>query len=331
MRAANGCAYGLTRKGDKGTFAAGMPYTRFMLKLENIQKTFRAIKREVKALTGVGFSVQAGEVVALLGANGAGKTTTMRIITGLMLPDAGSVRLEGFAPNTAGYTTRLGALLDTARSSAARFSVLENLEYAAALRGLDPKLAKARALQLTEELGLTDKRTAAAQTLSKGMQSKLALATALIHQPRCLLLDEPTLGLDLEASDALEVRVKEMAQSGTAVLLTTHQMEVAQRLADRVVILVDGSVLLDQPKAQLLSSFGAQTYRITLAQAPDNLVLDFVYSLDGNVLTVTLPAPDALYALFEVLRPQTIHNIEKLEADLGVVFRRVMHGAGVQV
>jgi ABC-2 type transport system ATP-binding protein len=308
----------------------GLPYTHIMLKLENIQKTFRAIKREVKALKDVSFSVQAGEVVALLGANGAGKTTTMRIITGLMLPDAGTVRLEGFAPNTVGYATRLGALLDTARSSAARFSVLENLEYAAALRGLDPKLGKARALQLTQELGLADKRTAAAQTLSKGTQSKLALATALIHQPRCVLLDEPTLGLDLEASDALEARVLEMAKSGAAVLLTTHQMEVAQRLADRVVILVGGAVLLDQPKAQLLGSFGAQTYRITLAQPPENLVLDLAYSLDGNVLTVTLPAPDALYGLLEALRPRTIHNIEKLEADLGVVFRRMMHGVGVE-
>jgi ABC-2 type transport system ATP-binding protein len=301
-----------------------------MLILENIGKTFRAIKREVKALSGVGFAVQAGQVVALLGANGAGKTTTMRIITGLMLPDAGTVKLDGFAPNSAGYAVRLGALLDTSRSSAARFSVLENLEYAAALRGLEPKLAKSRALQLTQELGLADKRNAASQTLSKGMQSKLALATALIHDPKCVLLDEPTLGLDLEASDALEARVKDMAKAGAAVLLTTHQMEVAQRLADRVVILVGGEVLLDQPKADLLSSFGAQTYRITLAEAPTDLVLDFSYSLEANVLTVTLPESSALYVLLELLRPRLIHNIEKLEADLGVVFRRLMHGAAVQ-
>ncbi len=301
-----------------------------MLILENIGKTFRAVGRQVKALSGVGFAVQASEVVALLGANGAGKTTTMRIITGLMLPDTGTVRLEGFAPNSAGYAARLGALLDTARSSEARFSVLENLEYAAALRGLEPRFAKSRALQLTEELGLADKRNAAAQTLSKGMQSKLALATALIHEPRCMLLDEPTLGLDLEASDALEARVKTMAKAGTAVLLTTHQMEVAQRLADRVVILVGGEVLLDQPKAELLSSFGAQTYRITLAEVPTDLQLDFVFTLEGAVLTVTLPEPSDLYVLLEALRPRVLQNIEKLEADLGVVFRRLMHGTGVQ-
>ena len=299
-----------------------------MLTVTDLHKTFRALKREVHALNGVSFTVNAGEVVALLGANGAGKTTTMRMIVGLMLPDTGQVRLEGFAPGTRGYTTRLGALLDTARSSASRLSVLENLEYTAALRGLPPNLGKARALELCAELQLTDKVHAPAQTLSKGMLSKLALANAIIHDPVCVLLDAPTLGLDLEAADALEARVLEMAKSGKAVLLTTHQMEVAQRLADRVVILVGGRVLLDQPKKVLLSQFGAQTYRVTLQDAVPALTLEFPHTVHGHTLTVTLPDAEALYALFEQLRPHAVMNIEKLDADLGTVFRRVMHAQG---
>ena len=296
-----------------------------MLVVDDLRKTFRAIKREVKALDGVRFSVRSGEIVALLGANGAGKTTTMRMIVGLMLPDSGSVRLEGFAPGSLGYNQRLGALLDTARSSAARFSVLENLEYTAALRGIAPKEAKIRALRLCEELLLEDKKDAPAQTLSKGMLSKLALANAIIHDPSYMLLDEPTLGLDLEAADALEARILTMAKSGKAVLLSTHQMEVAQRLADRVVILVKGQVLLDQPKTALLSQFGAQTYRITLAEIPSNLQLGFVHTLEDTVLTVTLPETADLYALLDCLKPRAIVNIEKLEVDLGAIFRRVMH------
>ena len=296
-----------------------------MLVVKELRKTFRALGREVRALDGVSFTVQRGEIVALLGANGAGKTTTMRMIVGLMLPDAGQVRLEGHAPGSLGYTMRLGTLLDTARSSASRLSVLENLEYTAALRGLEPRAGRARALKLCAELGLEDKVHAPAQTLSKGMHSKLALANAIIHDPACVLLDEPTLGLDLEAADALEARVLEMAAAGKAVLLTTHQMEVAQRLADRVVILVGGRVLLDQPKKVLLSQFGAQTYRVTLQDAVPDLALEFPHTVHGNALTVTLPDADALYALFEQLRPHAVMNIEKLDADLGTVFRRVMH------
>ncbi len=301
-----------------------------MLEVADLRKTFRAHKRKVSALDGVSFVVKSGEVVALLGANGAGKTTTMRMIAGLIVPDSGTVRLEGYAPDTKGYNARLGVLLDTARSSSARLGVMENLEYTAALRGLSPKEAKIRALRLTDELGLVDKRDAPTQTLSKGMLSKLALANALIHQPRCMLLDEPTLGLDLEAGDALEERIKEMALSGVAVLLTTHQMEVADRLADRVVILVGGQVLLDKPRAELISQFGVQTYRLTFENSLENFSTHFPSTITGNQMTITLPDPHGLYTILDALHPRAIINIEKLEVDLGTIFRKAIKDAEVK-
>jgi ABC-2 type transport system ATP-binding protein len=295
-----------------------------MLELKELRKTFRSRDNIVQALKGVSLSVKQGEIVALLGSNGAGKTTTMRVIAGLILPDEGTVTIEGKPPNSPAYKNNLGALLDTARSSTARLGVLENLEYSAALRGLDPKTAKARALQLTLELGLVDKRNASTQTLSKGMLSKLALASALIHEPKCMLLDEPTLGLDLEAGDALEARIKDMAKNGAAVLLSTHQMEVAQRVAQRVVIISQGQVVLDKPKSELVSQFGAQTYSIQFFETPESIQIPFPYTLQNSQLTVTLPDSMAIYELMRLLYPQKIISIERIETDLGTIFRKVI-------
>jgi ABC-2 type transport system ATP-binding protein len=300
-----------------------------MLTVNGLKKTFRSRTQTIHALQDVTFNVDLGEIVALLGSNGAGKTTTIRMISGLLEPDTGFVQLEGYAPNTRNYNARLGVLLDTARSSAARLSVLENLEYTATLRGLLPRVARMRALQLIRELDLEQKKHVSVQTLSKGMLSKLALANAVIHEPSCLLLDEPTLGLDLDAGDALEERIRDMAAAGTAVLLTTHQMEVAQRLATRVVILAQGRVVADRPKRELLSHLQAQTYRITLERDLNNLHLPHEFTIAQNTLTVTLSEPKDLYNVMDALRPRVILNIERLEADLGAVFRRVVREARV--
>ncbi|MFN3266855.1 MAG: ABC transporter ATP-binding protein [Deinococcales bacterium] len=297
-----------------------------MLEIRQLKKTFKSRDNTVHALNNVNFTVQRGEIVALLGSNGAGKTTTMRVIAGLILPDSGMVQIEGCQPDSKNYKKKLGTLLDTARSSSARLSVMENLEYTAALRGLTPKQAKIRALQLIEELNLIEKKDVSSQTLSKGMLSKLALANALMHQPEYIVLDEPTLGLDIEAGDALEERIKAIAREGNAVLLSTHQMEVAQRLADRVLIISNGQIVLDKQKSELLSHFGVQTYRLKFTKAIENLTLEFSHSINGKELTVLLPDSMGIYKLLKVLYPREIVHIERIEADLGTIFRKVISG-----
>jgi ABC-2 type transport system ATP-binding protein len=294
-----------------------------MIQVKSIEKTYTSRKNTVRVLEGVSLEVRPGEVCALLGRNGSGKTTTIRIICGLVLPDAGRVSINGYTLGKPEYMAQFGALIDTNRGLYPRLSPLENLKYTCMVRGMSGKAAAERAKYLLELLGLWDKRNAPTQTLSKGMLSKLAFANAIAHDPPFVLLDEPTLGLDIDAAEVLEAQIQQMAQSGKGILLTTHQMEVAERLASRVAILTKGRIAVDQPRAELMAMFARQSYRIVLAEPLSGVSLPMAHSLDETrkVLEVALEHPQQIYELMEILRPRPIQQIEKLEADLGEIFK----------
>lgn len=294
-----------------------------MLRIESIQKTYRSRRNLVKVLTDVSLQVQPGEVVALLGRNGSGKTTTIRIICGLVLPDAGTVTINGFEVGQQQYMAQMGALIDTNRGLYPRLTPLENLRYTCIVRGMTAKEADERAKYLLGLLGLWEKRNAPTQTLSKGMVSKMAFAVAIAHDPPFVLLDEPTLGLDIDAAEALEEQILAMAKGGKGVLLTTHQMEVAARLSSRVAILADGRIAVDKPKQELLEMFAVQSYRIAFGEPTTLPDLPFQHRWDeaGTVLEVTLDNPDQIYELMDRLRPRPIKSIEKREVELAEVFR----------
>jgi len=294
-----------------------------MLIVDSVKKTYRSLRNVVHVLEEVSFQVQAGEVVALLGRNGSGKTTTIRTICGLVIPDAGSVRINGFRFGQQEYMAQLGALIDTNRGLFPRLSVFENLVYTSTVRGMSRRAAAERAKYLLDLLGLWEKRNAPAQTLSKGMLSKMAFANAIVHDPPFVLLDEPTLGLDVDAAEVLEEQILAMAKAGKGILLTTHQMEVAARLCTRVAILSDGKIVLDKPKQDLLQMFDLQTYRVTFKEPVSLPSLPFIHSLDetGLVLDVTLNHPGELYELMDRLRPRPLRSIEKREVELAEIFR----------
>lgn len=294
-----------------------------MLTIDSIQKTYRSRRNLVKVLTDVSLQVQPGEVVALLGRNGSGKTTTIRIICGLVLPDAGTVTINGFKIGQQQYMAQMGALIDTNRGLYPRLTPLENLRYTCIVRGMTGKEADQRAKYLLGLLGLWEKRNAPTQTLSKGMVSKMAFAIAIAHDPPFVLLDEPTLGLDIDAAEMLEEQILAMAKQGKGILLTTHQMEVAARLSTRVAILADGIIAVDKPKQELLEMFAVQSYRITFSEPTTLPDLPFQNRWDevGTVLEVTLDNPDQIYELMDRLRPRSIKSIEKREVELAEVFR----------
>jgi ABC-2 type transport system ATP-binding protein len=197
----------------------------------------------------VSFDVARSEIVALLGPNGAGKTTTLRMLAGLIAPTSGSVAIEGITLTRAtgsAIRSRIGFLTE-APGLWDRLTVRENLRIYAGLYSLgDPEPAIDRVLSLFE---LTESASVRAAELSKGMRQKVALARALLHDPRILLLDEPTSGLDPEITRSVRRLLDERRAAGCAILLSTHNLDEAERLADRVAVLQSRLLALDNPVA----------------------------------------------------------------------------------
>ncbi|OLD15699.1 MAG: hypothetical protein AUJ01_11665 [Acidobacteria bacterium 13_1_40CM_3_65_5] len=195
----------------------------------------------------VSFEVERSEIVALLGPNGAGKTTTMRMLAGLIAPTSGTVAIDGVQLTRATGTllrSRIGFLTE-APGVWDRLTVRENLQVYAGLYGLaNPNGVIDRALELFE---LRDRASTRAAELSKGMRQKVALARALLHEPRILLLDEPTSGLDPEITRSVRALLDDRRAAGCSILLSTHNLDEAERLADRVAVLHGRLLALDRP------------------------------------------------------------------------------------
>jgi ABC-2 type transport system ATP-binding protein len=266
----------------------------------------------------------AGEVLAFLGPNGAGKTTSNQNGGGLIRPDAGWVRIGDRDPHQNSQALRfIGAVLEGNRNTYWRLTPEENLEYFGVLKGLSQKVARQRSQELLERFHLTDKRRAQVQSLSRGMQQKLAIAVALIHQPQLLLLDEPTLGLDVEATEDVKRQVREIAQSGCAILLTTHQLAIAEELSDRVAIINGGEIVVEETTDELIRQFSGSSYRIEVAEEID---VDRRYKLEAlgvaieSERSLQIIDSDLLYSALEILKPLPLMQVQKDQATLTDVF-----------
>ena len=210
------------------------------------------------AVEGIDLSIAPGELHAILGPNGAGKTTTLRIVAGLLKPDAGSVRVMGHDVLTAPEDAkRVLAFLPDDPLLYAKLRAMEYLEFVAGLWGLDPAAARERALGLLEWLGLADRTGELIEGYSRGMRQKLALAGALIHEPRVMILDEPLTGLDAAAARRVKDLLVERARQGVCVILTTHILEIAERLAERISIIRRGRIVAQGTMSELRGQAGA--------------------------------------------------------------------------
>ena len=250
------------------------------------------------AVNNVTFEVARGEIVALLGPNGAGKTTTMRMLAGLIAPTSGTVTIDGVqlarATGSAlrsriGFLTESPGLWD-------RLTVRENLRIYAGLFGLaNAERTIDRALEMFELTGRGDARTA---ELSKGTRQKVALARTLLHDPVVLLLDEPTSGLDPEVTRSVRQLLEEKRAAGCAILVSTHNLDEAERLADRVAVLQERLLAIDRPQA-LRQRLTTGRLIVRLAGEPARYldaarrsVPGVEVAVDGVALAVRLPNPE---------------------------------------
>lgn len=237
----------------------GTPALTEALIVRGLNKTFAK-----PAVANLDLTVHAGELYALLGPNGAGKTTTLRMVAGLTQPDSGQISIYGVDARQDPAAAK--ALVAWAPDEAMiydRLTPLEYLEFVAGLWNVDPALAKTRAEELLAQLGLADEARRRCEGFSRGMKQKVALAGALIHDPRLLILDEPLTGLDAAAARLVKDMLRARVDAGATVILTTHILEVAERMADRIGIIAGGRLLaegrLDELRAQAGGAGGSST------------------------------------------------------------------------
>jgi ABC-2 type transport system ATP-binding protein len=269
---------------------------RDVLSVREIVKTFGA----VRAVDGVSFSIQQGTITGLLGRNGAGKTTTLRMITGIFMPDSGSIEWHNANRNP---QDRIGYLPEE-RGLYRQMRVVELLLFLAEIKGRRGSGVVKAVVQWLDRFELTDKRNAKVEELSKGNQQKVQLIGTLLHDPDLIVLDEPQSGLDPVNMVLVRNLLRELKDEGRTILLSTHMMREAERMADEIVLVHHGKVVLSGPLDFVRASFGKNTVHIE-------------YDGDGSFLS-ELP---------EVTRSMIVNNAAELSLTDGADPQKVLEAS----
>ncbi len=228
-----------------------------MMQIENLYKSFKSKSGVVKAVDGVSFVARDGEITGLLGPNGAGKTTTLRMLYTLMSPDRGSVTVDGFdAVNEANDVRRRLGVLPDARGVYKRLTARENIEYFGELHGLDRNTIKMRSDRLISALQMDEFADRQTEGFSQGQRTKTAIARALVHDPKNVILDEPTNGLDVMTTRAMRGFLKQLRSECRCVLFSSHIMQEVAALCDRIVVIAHGHVVANGTPDELREQFG---------------------------------------------------------------------------
>jgi ABC-2 type transport system ATP-binding protein len=250
---------------------AGAPPSRAGVQLCGLAKSFRGPDGEIRAVRGIDVSIAAGETVALLGPNGAGKSTTIDMLLGLLAPDAGSVTVFGRPPAQAVADGDVGAMLQTG----ALIRDLSVRELVSMIASLYPApMPVQEVLELTGIAPFAEQRT---QKLSGGQTQRARFAVALVSDPQLLVLDEPTVAMDVEGRHAFWATMREFAARGRTILFATHYLEEADDYADRAVLMAHGEIVADGPPSEIKAMVGHRTIRAVLPDAS----LDELSGLQG--------------------------------------------------
>ena len=286
------------------------------------------------AVDDVSFSITKGEIFGFLGPNGAGKTTTLHCICQLAVPSSGDIVVEGYHTDKDYILARKQIGLSPQEFNFEHnYTVYESLLYAAGFFGVPSSKAKIRADQLLREFGLYEKRFEQFSRLSGGMKRKASIIKALMHDPKILILDEPTAGIDVEARFELWEFIKRLNKKGMTIILTTHYIEEAEQLCDRIGIISKGKILLLEEKKKLMEDLSRNVIRIHFDK---QISLPSVFSsyeceYKGKELSIFVSAKeqhDVLSRVLELFRKKgiTLRQFNVEQDTLEHIFRRIVYG-----
>jgi ABC-2 type transport system ATP-binding protein len=301
-----------------------------VVEIRGVSKRFGALA----ALDGVDLDIRRGEIFALLGPNGAGKTTLISIVAGLLRATAGTVRVAGYdVVRDYREARRAVGLVPQEINFDPFFNVEETLRIQAGYFGVT--LSEDRIRELLAALDLAPKRKTNSRALSGGMKRRLLIGKALVHDPRVLFLDEPTAGVDVELRRALWRYVRLLRDRGTTIVLTTHYLEEAEELADRVGVIDRGRLLVVEEKHALLRRHGAKTLRLVLARAVDAMppalqALGAHLEDGGGAIAVEVPAGGSFGPALAAaaLAGLAVSDVETRRTTLEDVFVRLVAAGG---
>ena len=309
-----------------------------MLRCEKLVKIYK-VKTEVRAIDDISFSINDAEIVGLLGPNGAGKTTTIKSLCCLINPSSGKIWIDGIDVTKNPYFAynKITSVLEGNRNIYWRLTVKENLIFFAGLMGYSYKYQKDQIDELINIFKLKEKTNTEARFLSRGMQQKLAIACALIKDTEIILLDEPTLGLDVESTHEVQNLLKnEMVNKGRTILLSSHNMRVIENVCERVIVINKGKIVADEKLDSLKDFFKVNAYKFEIEGRIDNKVkeefqkisLGTKYTENSSKTEIIIELNDfmIIYKLLETLKDNNakLLSITRIEPDFEDIYLKLV-------
>lgn len=293
---------------------------------------FHRTYREIKAVSNVSFQIQPGEVVGFLGANGAGKTTTLKMLTGLIHPSSGQVRVANYVPfrRQPQFLRKTSLVMGQKQQLLWDLPALDSLRINAAVYNISDRVFEQRLQELAKMLAVEDKLNQPVRKLSLGERMKAELLAALLHHPQVLFLDEPTLGLDVNAQVAVRKFLQEYNQRyGATILLTSHYMADITALCDRVLLIHQGQLIYDGLLDGLLDRFAPyRQVKVELAQSlPESKLADFgeIEAIEGQEVRFLVPREQLTFTISRILAQLEVQDLSvgdpPIEEIIGRLFQ----------
>lgn len=302
-----------------------------IIKVENLEKSYK----KNRALDGISFDVHAGEILCLLGPNGAGKSTTINILTTALKGEKGNVFFKGRNINqiAKAYRQNLG-IVPQELALYEELSAERNVEFFAALYGVRGRELRVKVDEALKFVGLWDRKKDRAKTFSGGMKRRLNIACAIAHNPKIIILDEPTVGIDPQSRNHILKSIKELRENGATIIYTTHYMEEVEEISTRIIIIDHGKIIAEGTKESMKEKLAEEKQYIIEADGTDRLEKEDLYKiagvknvdLEGNRIRISvIMGIDNLDKIISILigKKIKINNVTNEEASLETVFLKL--------